>query len=219
MLKDYGFGGGWGIAISSTCKDPERAFDFIDWICSEDAQILVNWGLEGVNYNVVNGKRVVPPAEQALKDTDVDYGKKTGVGRWAYPFPQLGQGFIDSTGNYITTASPETLKQNYLPIEKETLAAYGVDMWTDLYPSSEALGVSKHGQAWQYTLPPDLNAKISEADDYSKVTISNLVLGRPADFDAGWAKFMQGLKDIGIEDANKALTVLVKDKIKLWSGN
>ncbi|GHU98302.1 ABC transporter substrate-binding protein [Spirochaetia bacterium] len=219
MMKDYGFGGGWGIAISTACKDPERAFDFIDWMCSEEAQILVNWGLEGVNYNVVDGIRVVPPEEQHYKDTDTDYGKKTGVGRWSYPFPQFGRGYIDSTGNYITTDSPETIKQNYLPVEKETLAAYGVDMWIDLFPSSESLGVSRHGQAWQYTLSPELNAKITEADDYSKTTIANLILGRPADFDAGWAKFMTGLRDIGIEEANRALTAMVKDKITLWGGN
>jgi putative aldouronate transport system substrate-binding protein len=44
-LKNYGFGGGWGIAISSKCKDPERAFEFLDWMCSEEAQVLINWGI------------------------------------------------------------------------------------------------------------------------------------------------------------------------------
>ncbi|MCL2128133.1 MAG: ABC transporter substrate-binding protein, partial [Treponema sp.] len=97
-LKDYGFGGGWGVAISSSCKDPERAFEFLDWICSEEAQILLNWGIEGENYQVVDGRRIVPADEQRRADTDPDYGKKTGVGRWAYPFPQRGNGYIDSTG-------------------------------------------------------------------------------------------------------------------------
>jgi putative aldouronate transport system substrate-binding protein len=97
MLKDFGFGGGWGIAISSSCKDPRRAFEFIDWMCSEQAQILTNWGLEGANYNVVNGKRVQTPSDIQMQQNDPDHGRKTGVGRWAYPFPQLGDAFIDST--------------------------------------------------------------------------------------------------------------------------
>ncbi|MDR1443703.1 MAG: ABC transporter substrate-binding protein [Treponema sp.] len=216
LLKDYGFGGGWGIAISSTCKDPERAFEFIDWICSEEAQILVNWGLPGVNYTVQNGKRVQTASDRSLEDIDPDYQKKTGVGRWAYPFPQLGQGFIDSTGNYITKDSPENIKANYIPVERETLAAYGAQMWTDLYPSPEKLGISKHGQAWQYALPPDVNALVTEADDLSKSALANMILGRPADFDAAWNKFQADLKSIGIEQANQALTELVKDKLKLW---
>lgn len=216
MLKDFGFGGGWGIAISSSCKDPQRAFEFIDWMCSEQAQILTNWGLEGVNYDVVSGKRVQKPADIQMQLNDPDYGRKTGVGRWAYPFPQLGDAFIDSTGNYITMRSPETISSKYADIEKETLAAYGVKMWVDLFPAPETMGVSKHGQAWQYTLPPDVNAKVSEADDLSKRALANIVLGKPENFDATWAKFQADLRAIGIADAGKEMTALVKDKMKLW---
>jgi putative aldouronate transport system substrate-binding protein len=217
MLKDFGFGGGWGIAISKDCKDPERAFEFIDWMCSEEAQILTNWGIEGVNYQVANGKRVQLAADRALQDTDPDYGRKTGVERWSYPFPQRGRGYIDSTGNYMTKFSPETIKANYLPVERETLAAYGVEMWPDLFPSPEELGISKHGQAWQYTLPPDINALVTEADDLSKSSLANMILGKPEDFDAAWDRFMRELRAIGIEEANKALSDMVKDKMRLWS--
>jgi putative aldouronate transport system substrate-binding protein len=216
-LMDPGFSGGWGIAISSSCKDPERAFEFLDWFCSEEAQKLVNWGIEGANYQIIDGKRVVPDEEQRRADSDPDYSKKTGVGRWAYPFPQRGRGYIDSTGNFITRDSPETIIKNYLPVEKETLAAYGAQMWTDLFPSTESLGISRHGQAWQYTLPPDLNAKVTEADDYMKNALANIVLGRPFNFENAWQKIVQDLRAMGIEEANRALTQLVKDKVKLWS--
>jgi putative aldouronate transport system substrate-binding protein len=217
LLKDFGFGGGWGLAISRDCKDPERAFEFIDWMCSEEAQILTNWGILGANYDVVNGKRVQRAGDRALQDSDPDYQRKTGVERWAYPFPQRGRGYIDSTGNYITKFSPETIKANYLPVEKETLAAYGVEMWTDLFPSPEKLGISKHGQAWQYTLPPDVDAKVKEADDLSKSALANMILGRPEDFDAAWDRFVRDLRAVGIDEANRALTGLVKDKMNLWT--
>jgi putative aldouronate transport system substrate-binding protein len=219
LLKSYGFGGGWGVAITTSCKDPARAMEYIDWLCTEEAQILTHWGIEGVNYDVINGKRVQKASDRRMQDTDPDYGKKTGVARWSYPFPEMGSAVIDSTGNYITKDSPETIMANYLPIEKETLAAYNARMWIDLFPSTESLGISKHGQAWQYTLPPDVNAKVTEADDLAKSTLANLVLGRPEDFDAGWAKFMADLRAIGIEEANRALTGLVKDKMKLWGTN
>ncbi|MDR3284131.1 MAG: ABC transporter substrate-binding protein [Treponema sp.] len=216
-LKDYGFGGGWGIAISSSCEDPERAFEFLDWMCGEEAQILANWGIEGVNYEVIDGTRVVPEDEQRWSDTDPDYSKKTGVGRWVYPFPQLGQGHIDSTGNYISRDSPETIRQKYLPVEKETLAAYGAEMWTDLFPSTESLGISKHGQAWQYSLPPEINAKVTEADEYIKNALANIVLGKPENFDAAWNKIAQDLRKLGIEEANSALTQMIQDKISMWN--
>jgi putative aldouronate transport system substrate-binding protein len=213
-LKDYGFSGGWGIAITTSCKDPERAFEFLDWWCSEEAQVLVNWGIEGTNWEWRDGKRYF--LQQAQMDTDPDFSRKTGVGRWIHPFPQRGSGYIDATGNFITRDSPENIKNNYLPVERETLAAYGAEMWIDLFPSTESLGVSKHGAAWQYTLPPELNAITSEADDYIKTALANIVLGRPADFDASWERIQQELRRIGIEEANKQLTALIQEKMRLW---
>jgi putative aldouronate transport system substrate-binding protein len=213
-LKDYGFSGGWGIAITKSCKDPERAFEFLDWWCSEEAQVLVNWGIEGVNWEWRNGKRFF--LDQRQMERDPDYSRKTGVDRWVHPFPQRGNGYIDSTGNYITRDNPEMVKANYLPVERETLAAYGAEMWTDLFPSTESLGVSKHGQAWQYTLPPDMNAITAEADDYMKIALANIVMGRPSDFNASWEKIQKDLRRIGIEEANRQLTALIQEKMRLW---
>jgi putative aldouronate transport system substrate-binding protein len=214
MLKDYGFGGGWGIAITKACKDPERLFEFLDWWCTEEAQVLVNWGIQGTNYEVRNGKRIFLDQEKIM--VNPNYSQQTGVGRWIHPFPQRGTGYIDSTGNWITRDSPETIKENYLPIEKETLAAYGVEMWMDLFPTTASLGVSKHGQAWQYTLTPELNAITSEADNYIKTALANIVLGRPENFEATWTRILQDLRAMGIDDANKALTQMIQDKMKLW---
>jgi putative aldouronate transport system substrate-binding protein len=218
VLKDPGFSGGWGVAITTNNRDPERAFEFLDWMASEEAQILINWGIEGVNYNVVDGKRVVPEAERLASISDPNYGRRTGVGIYQHPFPMYGRGFIDSTGNWITRDSPETIRQNYLDVEVETLAAYGATMWTDLFPSTESLGVTRHGQAWQYTLPPDLNARVAEADNYVKTALANMVLDRNLNnFDASWDRMIRDLRRMGIEDANRALTQLVKDKVELWN--
>jgi putative aldouronate transport system substrate-binding protein len=214
--QDPGFSGGYGIAITTSCKDPERAFEFLDWMASEEACILREWGIEGVNYSYINGKRVQFEQDRLDRISDPNYGKRTGIGQWYHPFPRRGTGWIDSTGNYITTTTPDLIKQNFLDVERETLAAYGAEMWTDLFPSTESLGISRHGQAWQYTLPPDLQAKTQEADDYMKTALSNIVIGPQANFDASWDKIMSDLRAMGIDEANRALTALVKDKVKLW---
>jgi hypothetical protein len=41
-----------------------------------------------------------------------------------------------------------------------------------------------------------------------------MVLGRPEAFDAAWTRFQAELRAIGIED--RAMTALVKEKMKLW---
>ena len=216
-MKDYGWGGGWGIAITKDAKDPERAFEFLDWMAGEEAQILTNWGFEGKDHIIVDGIRVIPPEEQLKWNTDPDHSKKTGVGRWAHSFPEWGRGAIDSTGNFITRESPETIVQNYLPVEKETIAAYGAEWWPDFFPPSETLGVSRHGQAWQYTLPPDLNAKLVEADNMVvKTALANMIIGSPSDFDVAWENMVQALRRMGIEDAGKAMTQLIRDRVQFW---
>ncbi len=215
-LKDYGFSGGWGIAISSSCKDPLRAFMFLDWICSEEAQILLNWGIKDVNYIVQDGKRLVPDEEQRKANTDPDYAKKTGVGRWIYPFPQRGTAAVDSNGDYISRTSRQRIIDSYLPVEKETLEAYGAEMWIDLFPSSEELGVSKHGQVWQYALPPELHNKISVADEYVKTALTRCVLSQSKDFEKLWNEMQENLISMGMEEAGVELSKIIDEKMKLW---
>lgn len=217
--RDYGYSGGWGIAISSSCKDPVRAFKFLDWMCSEEAQILVNWGIKDVNYYIdADGKRARTEEEIKAAETDPDYAGKTGVGRWVYPFPEMGNAAVDSNGEFINVVTPEIIADNYLPVERETLAAYGAKMWIDLFPTPEELGGrSKHGQIWQYTLPADVNEKLAAADEYVKTALSQLVLGSPSDFDKNWTAMQTALRKMGLEEAGDALTNLIAMKIKLWN--
>src|SRR5574344_605967 len=215
-LTDYGYSGGWGISISTSCKDVVRAFKFIDWMCSEQAQILVNWGIEDTNYIIVDGKRVVPPEEQLKADNDPDYATHTGVGRWVYPFPERGNGAHDKNGDWIARNTQQRVIDNYLPVERETLAAYGATMWIDLFPQSSTLGRPAHGQLWQYQLPKEINDKVTAADDYVKEALTKCVLCKPSEFQHNWDEMVQHLKDMGMEEAGQKVSALIEQKLKLW---
>ena len=217
-MVDQGWSGGWGVGITSKCKDPERAMQFLDWMCTDEAQILNNWGIEGVNYKVESGKRVIPADEQQKKNTDKDYGKKTGIGLYGYPFPQRGDGLKDSTGNYYTTNSEENLIKNYNVAEKETLTAYKVTMWKDLFPPTSDFKVPPYGAVWQISTLPEEDVTVirKKADDYCEKAIPQAILADPSKFDAAWDKIITDLKAINIEKANKEMTNKVKEKIELW---
>ena len=45
-----GFSPGWGVGITVDCPDPVRAIKFLDFLASEEGQILDNWGIEGKHY-------------------------------------------------------------------------------------------------------------------------------------------------------------------------
>lgn len=218
-LKDYGFGGGWGIAISESCENKERAFEFLDWMASDEAQVLLNWGIEGEHYTIEDGKRVVLPEVQEQKNTDPDFGKKTGIGAYVYPFPQRGVGAVDSTGNSYTTTTIESVVANYNDAQKETLAGYGIDNFTEMFPSSEELGISKHGQVWQYTIPSDGDISIiqQKCDDYIQQAITQAILGKPADFDKAWDEIQKTLVSYGVDTLNEEMTALTKERLELWN--
>lgn len=219
-LKNYGFGGGWGVAISESCENKERAFEFLDWLASDEAQVLLNWGIEGEHYTVnEDGKRELLPEVQEQKNTDPDFGKKTGIGAYVYPFPQRGVGAIDSTGNSYTTTTLENVIANYNDAQKETLAGYGISNFTEMFPSSEELGISKHGQVWQYTIPSDSDIAIiqQKCDDYIQQAVTQAILGKPENFDKAWDEIQTTLKSYGIDKLNEEMTKLTKERLELWN--
>lgn len=220
-LKDYGFAGGWGIAISSTSEHQEKAFEFLDWMASEEAQILTNWGIEGVNYDIVDGKRVMKEEDRQRMNNDADYGKETGVGFYVYPFPQWGTAAVDSNGQSITPDSEQDIIDNFNSAEKEVLAEYDMENWIDWFPPTEELGVSKHGSVANFTIPSnsDLQVIQQKADDLIQQRITEAILAKPASFDAVWDKMLSELEDMDIETANQAMTKMVKDKKELWGTN
>ena len=42
-----------------------------------------------------------------------------------------------------------------------------------------------------------------------KTALVNAILGKPEDFDAAWASMRETLTDMGIEEANQAMTKLI----------
>lgn len=217
-FTDYGYSVTYGIGISKNCKNPERAMQFLDWMCTDEAQILNNWGIEGVNYTVENGKRVLSDEERQKRNTDKEYAKKTGIGVYGYPFPRRGDGVLDPTGQPYTIKSPDDIVKNYNSAEKEVLSAYGVKMWKDLYPKATELNKSQWGQAWGITVPQDsdLNVTLTKANDIVKTGIAKAVLLKPSEFDATWNQMQADLKKIGIEKANEDFTKLLQQRIELW---
>lgn len=47
------------MAISAEAENPEEIFKFIDFLSTEEGQLLCEYGVEGVSYNMVDGKPVL----------------------------------------------------------------------------------------------------------------------------------------------------------------
>ena len=90
-------------------------------------------------------------------------------------------------------------------------------MWTDLFPTSQELGISKHGQVWQYALSKTMSDRLSEADEFVKKCLISMITGKPEDFDSSWNKMQETLVDMKINEVGENISMLIKEKIKLWN--
>ncbi|GIP58889.1 ABC transporter substrate-binding protein [Paenibacillus woosongensis] len=229
MSKEYkdtsfwpaGFDGGYGIAISSDCKDPVAAIKFLDYLASEEGQILINWGVEGIDYIVQDGKRVVPKETQDKMDKEGNaYLKESGLGLYWNLTVHYGDGIQDSTGNYYTKNNREMLIATFSEPEKEALQAYNVETWRDLFPQEEEFPERKAGAAYNIVLPSDSKATIlmQKMKDITWKRIPEAIMANPNQFDKIWDDYMAELEKAGVKEMEEAYGQFVKDRVKLWNG-
>lgn len=77
---------GGAFAISADCENPEAVFAFCDYLMSEEVGILTWYGIEGVDYNIVDGQYVFTDVYLDNKD---NYLTKMGYNFSGLPSYQL----------------------------------------------------------------------------------------------------------------------------------
>jgi putative aldouronate transport system substrate-binding protein len=217
-LEGPGYAPSWGISITTKCKDKVAAIKFLDWMCTDESQILRNWGIKGKNYTIINGKRVIPKAEMDKRNNDPNYQRDTGVAEWVYPFPQWGDGVKDKTGQTYTIVTQQQLIDKYSPIEKEVLSHYNVKIWKDLWPTEKTVGVRPYGAAWMMNTPQDASFTVpwQKCQDIIRKRIPEAILAKPDKFDEIWATFMKELEDAGLKGMEATMTKLIQERLAFW---
>jgi len=209
----------WGISITKACKDPVRAIQFLDWLASDEGQVLINWGIEGKHYYVVDGKRVIPEDVLNAKVNDnANFTKTTGIGLYTAFAPHYGDGVKDPTGNYYTTNFPEQIQASYSDAEKEALKAYNATTWKDLWPSD--LPVKEWGALYNMQVPTDGDYQViyQKTQEIVDKSIPKIILAKPEDFDKLYDQFLADLNKAGAEKMEATYTELVKNRVKLFTG-
>lgn len=218
-FQDAGYLSGTGISITKSAKDPVRIIKFLDFLASDEGQVLLNWGIEGKHYKVENGKRVIPDDILAMMVNDNrNFRKTTGIDMYRFG-PSYGDGVKDPTGNYYTTVFPEQIEKEYTQADRETLAAYNIKGYKDLWPSKKEFPVRPWGSAWNINIETgsEANVLFQKCQDIMKRRIPEAILAKPEQFDAIWDDFMKDLEKAGVSKLNEEFTKLVKDRVKLWN--
>lgn len=197
---------GWGIGITKSCEDPVRAIKFLDYLCSDEGQILYHWGIEGENYFLDdNGQPYRTDEEVAKAQSDPDYAKNTGIDNYT-GFPIYGTGSYSEDGFPYTPTTKESVIANYNTAEKEGCEAMGFEMLTDMFAQPEEFDLLPYSALWAYQQPQELAEKQTILDEIAWPGLVKCVTGTEDEFDGNWESMVQELTDNGLADAEEAMT-------------
>lgn len=191
---------GWdAIAITKTNKNPERTMKLIDFLASEEGQYLLMWGIEGVHWDMKDGKHTPrPEVLQGFKDDWDNFAKKTGIRKWTW-FVKNGKG---------SDGTPYDLPGRYQRGEIDQMALKNLSdtVWeTSAYDNLGPAGGT-----------PDalVSQKISDimSQTITKVIISKTDTDAAALFD----KMLADMKAAGDEKVEKIINDNYKKRMDLW---
>lgn len=215
-LMYQGLPTGQGVGITTSCKDPVAAIKFLDYLCSDEGQVLVNWGIEGVNYFIdEEGHRYRTQEEIDEANTNQDYSRITGVGFHSYPFPTYGIGEVDSTGSTYTTDSKETVIAEYNEEQKAACEAWGVELLVDVFPQTSEFEVPEYSPVWACMKPVEFDEIGNKLDEIAWSGLITCVISEESEFDAAYDNMLVTLEGSGMSEAEAMLTEIVKDMVAL----
>jgi putative aldouronate transport system substrate-binding protein len=203
-------GGNFQWTISSKAKNPERIIQFIDYLFSDEAQVLTQWGIEGEDFTVENGKRVINQelVKQRTVDPDIDYNRGfKSVGTGDFYWFGIGHGAKLADGDYATPMTKDVVELGYDDMTKEVLAAYKKQVWADFLPPVEYVP----GFLWQLSPPESTKVEEQKMDDTWRKNIPSIIMAKnEGEFDSAWNSFVEQMGKAGVDKANAAYTELWK---------
>ena len=172
---------GWdGVAISVTNEYPVETIKFLDFLASEEGQYLLMWGVEGQNWNMVDG--VHTPTQEALDASKEDwaaFSKETGARKWTWMVKN----------GYGSDGTPYDFTFRY---QRGKVDMHGL--------------ISMAGTVWDTALYDDIGPKagtpeaLSEqkVNDTINASIASIINGNPANVEALYNKM---ISDIDADNA------------------
>ena len=204
---------GFGIGISVTCEDPDRAFQFLDDLASEECQTVLRWGIEGTDWSYGEDGSLTKTEEQWAQYNDINYKQTSGIEQMGWfnfypglePFPTSGT--IASPSN-----TPEYAQQAYEDYELEFLSHYDAETFCDWFdPSYDA----EYEPGWSIRQRIDTSDPRKIAGETALTItleyIPQLTQCAPEDFETVWAEFVSKLDELPLDEYEELATQMIQE--------
>lgn len=200
------------VVITKNAKHPDRLMQLVNWVCTDEGQTLLGWGIKGKHYTV-DAKGIKTPTKQYLdcangtsSDTHFNDGISTNI---SYYFLGLSAGF-DKNGQCYSVTKDESVQNAQMDNRlKEVYSHYGWKTVTDPWKINKSFGFKEvhTGIYGSVTLATGSHEAVEETKlkDFKSKQVTALILSKSdADFEANWNKFTQDYKSMNPDIVKKA---------------
>ena len=179
-----------GFGISVNCECPERIVAMWEEMMSDEWQLLLNWGIEGEDYSIEDG-RLVMTQEQYENTLDNNWIMANKARAFFESSPKK-QGWIlegDLAGNCWEVGNqPEIVFGQMNEYDKKFLEAYGYQKFADFV--NPPIELAPYGEAWQIDYSP-VDVDHQDFLDIQDKYLPELIMTDPDNFDALWDEFVE----------------------------
>ena len=179
-----------GVGISVNCECPERIVAMWEEMMSDEWQLLFNWGVEGEDYYIEDG-RLLMTEEQYANTLNNNWKLHNKAEAFTQSSPKKQGWIMDGplAGNCWEVGNqPEIVFGQMSEYDKEFLSNYGYQKFADFV--NPPIELAPYGEAWQIDYTP---VDIAHQDflDIQDKMLPELIMCDPADFDALWDSFVE----------------------------
>ena len=179
MNKDRGFG------ISVSCQYPERMVQLFETLLSDEWQKLLQWGIEGEDYYVENG-RMLMTREQYEQRSDAQW-KRANRALAIWESAPKKQGTMDDGNAWDPTNQPEIYFDQMSEYDKDFLEKCGKRTPAEFF--NPPIELAPYGEAWQIDKTPidvDYNDYLNIQDRW----LPTIITCDESEIDANWDAFV-----------------------------
>ena len=187
-----------GIAITTSCKDVDAAFKFIDDLLGQEILDLRNWGIKDTDYYVDENGLYARTDAQVANAADQNY-KATHMCPYSY-FPNYSGTSRDGK-NAMTPSQQPSLFMATLPESvKACFEAYGAETYVDMLQSVNNAGV--WFPMWSYS--NNMNTSTDGGTAFTRMGECKHewlpIVVMSDDFDADWEAYQAAYAETKPED-------------------
>jgi len=192
--------GGKTVIITKNCKEPERMIKLMEYLFTEEGQTNILLGVEGVTWDMVDGKRVMKPdvvkeLSTSLEEATKKYGT---ISKWV-PFAKV-EYWAKYIDDYLVPAGPgrdELWKR---------LGPYVVDHWQEGFADLQM----------SIEVGSDTDIVYTKAKEAMTKAALKLVTAKSDDeFTATYDNSLKELDALGISKVEDALTAEFKKQLQI----